>query len=120
MSSQNSFPITTAQLLGSYCETLTFGIYLATCWFCACTLLLTNGAEERLRRPNEIQWLMLSVAVILFIVSVFDDIIGFIHNLVAFVWYNGPGGAKEELTNIHEWINISRVSGCNQVLFAWA
>jgi hypothetical protein len=30
--------------------------------------------------------------------------------ILAFVKYTGPGGAKGELTNIHEWINIVRVS----------
>jgi hypothetical protein len=30
--------------------------------------------------------------------------------ILAFVKYKGAGGAKEELTNIHDWINIARVS----------
>ena len=107
--STDPFPITAAQLIGSYCQTLTFGIYLVTCCFCACTLLFTSGPQERLRKLHEIRWLMLSVAVLFFVVSVYDDIIGLIHNLKAFVWYDGPGGASHELTNIHDWINISRV-----------
>jgi hypothetical protein len=30
--------------------------------------------------------------------------------ILAFVKYRGAGGPKEELTNIHDWINIARVS----------
>ena len=112
MSGPSFFPITTAQLVGNYCETLTLGIYLVTCCFCARTLLFTDGPEEqRLRRPGEIRWFMLSVAVALFVVSIFDDIIGLVHNMAAFVWYDGSsGGASQELTNIHDWIYTARVS----------
>ena len=111
----SSLPLTTAQLIGNYCETLTFGIYLVTCCFCARTLLFTDDPEERLRRPSEIRWLILTAAVLLFVGSVFDDIIGLLHNMTAFVWYNGPGGANQELTNIRNWINLARV--CISTLF---
>ena len=53
---------------------------------------------------------LVTVAVILFGVSTFDVIIGLIHNIKAFVDYHGQGGAPEELTNIRDWINVSRVS----------
>jgi hypothetical protein len=33
-----------------------------------------------------------------------------VHMILAFVKYKGTGGAKAELTNIHDWINIVRVS----------
>ncbi len=115
MSGVEAFPITAAKRTGNYCETLTYGIYLVSCCFCARTLLFTNGPDERLRKPHEIRWLLLSVAVILFLISTFDDIIGLVHNMAAFVWYAGPGGARQELTNIHDWINIARVSNSNSV-----
>lgn len=102
-------PLTAAELIGNYCETLTFGIYLVTCCFCARTLLFSDDPEERLRRPSEIRWFMFSVAVALFVFSVFDDIIGWAHNMAAFVRYHGPGGANQEF-KIREWISVARVS----------
>ncbi|KAJ6490912.1 hypothetical protein C8R45DRAFT_991110, partial [Mycena sanguinolenta] len=63
---------------------------------------------ERLRRRSEIRWLLVSVFTFLLVVSTFDDIIGLVHMILAFVKYKGPGGATGELTNIHEWINIVR------------
>ncbi|KAF8188838.1 hypothetical protein K438DRAFT_1936197 [Mycena galopus ATCC 62051] len=108
--SANAFPITEAQLTGHYFETLGYGMYLATCCLCAQTLfwIPQPGGGERLRRRSEIRWLLISVFFFLFVVSTFDDIIGLVHMILAFVKYQGPGGAKGELTNIHEWIHIVR------------
>ncbi|KAJ6576670.1 hypothetical protein DFH09DRAFT_1149970 [Mycena vulgaris] len=106
----DSFPITEAQLTGNYFETLTYGMYLVTCCFCVQSLfwIPQHGGEERLRRRSEIRWMLVSVFCFIFVVNTFDDIIGLVHNLAAFVKYTGPGGSKEELTNIHDWINIAR------------
>jgi len=81
-----------------------------TCCFCAQSLfwIPQPGGEDRLRRRSEIRWLLVSVFCFIFVVNTFDDIIGLVHNLAAFVKYTGPGGPKEELTNIHDWINIAR------------
>ncbi|KAF7374543.1 hypothetical protein MSAN_00338900 [Mycena sanguinolenta] len=104
------FPITEAQLTGLYFETLGYGIYLVTCCLCARTLFWIQQPERggRLRRRSEIRWWLVSVFSFLFVASTFDDIIGLVHIILAFVKYKGPGGAKGELTNIHEWINIVR------------
>ncbi|KAF7344674.1 hypothetical protein MVEN_01627600 [Mycena venus] len=106
----NTFPITEAQLTGNYFETLTYGIYLATCYLAAQPLfwIPQPGEEERLRRRSEIRWMLVSVFCLLFVVNTFDDIIGLVHIIVAFVKYTGPGGAKGEFTSIHEWINVVR------------
>ncbi|KAJ7915795.1 hypothetical protein B0H13DRAFT_1999469 [Mycena leptocephala] len=102
----NAFPITEAQLTGIYFETLTYGMYLVTCCFCAQTLfwIPQPGGGERLRQRSEIQWLLVSIFCFIFVVSTFDDIIGLLHMILAF----------EELTNIHDWINIAR--SFNQIL----
>jgi hypothetical protein len=102
------FPITAAQLTGNFCETLTYGIYLTTFTFCMRTLLMNQYGHWR--KPYEIRWYLVTVAMILFGVSTFDVIIGLIHNIKAFVDYHGEGGAPQELTNIRDWINVSRVS----------
>ncbi|KAJ6587972.1 hypothetical protein B0H19DRAFT_1300307 [Mycena capillaripes] len=106
----NTFPITEAQFLGSYFETLTYGIYLVTCGLCARHLfwIPTARGEGRLRRRSEIQWIMISVFCFLFVVQTFDDVIGLWHNLVAFVKYKGPEEQTQELIDVHGWMNIAR------------
>ncbi|KAJ7451237.1 hypothetical protein B0H11DRAFT_1642687, partial [Mycena galericulata] len=103
-------PITAAQLTGLYFETLAYGMYLVTCCFCAQTLfwIVQPGGGERLRRRNEVRWILVSVFCFIFVVSTLDDVTGMMHIMAAFVRYKGPGGAKEELTNIRDWINIVR------------
>ncbi|KAJ7205004.1 hypothetical protein GGX14DRAFT_569155 [Mycena pura] len=101
------FPLTEAQLTGNWFETLTYGMYFVTCGFCARTLLFI-GPEQRWRKPSEIRWFILSVAVVLFVVGTFDVVIGLLHNLQAFVFFRGTGGAAQELTDISNWINIAR------------
>ncbi|KAH8827174.1 hypothetical protein DL96DRAFT_1605787 [Flagelloscypha sp. PMI_526] len=101
------FPITEAQLTGNFCETLVYGIYLVTCISCFKALLMI-GKEERWRKPNEIRWIMVVVAFLLFWISTFDVANGLYHNIRAFVQYKGPGGATQDLTNIHDWVNVAR------------
>ncbi|KAJ6524203.1 hypothetical protein B0H19DRAFT_1043028 [Mycena capillaripes] len=102
--------MTAAQLTGSYVETLAYGMYLVTCCFCAKTLfwIAQPGGGERLKRRNEVRWIMVSVFCVIFVVSTLDDVTGMMHIMAAFVRYKGPGGAAEELTNIRDWINIVR------------
>ncbi|KAF7348485.1 hypothetical protein MVEN_01365900 [Mycena venus] len=106
----DAFPITAAQLTGLYFETLAYGMYLVTCCFCAQTLfwIAQPGGGERLRRRSEVQWMLVSVFCFIFVVSTFDDIIGMIHIIIAFVKYKGAGGPEEEFTNIRDWLNIVR------------
>ncbi|KAJ7915796.1 hypothetical protein B0H13DRAFT_1999471 [Mycena leptocephala] len=112
----NAFPITEAQLTGIYFETLGYGMYLVTCCFCAQILfwIPQPGGGERLRQRSEIRWLLVSIFCFIFVVSTFDDIIGLLYMILAFVKYRGAGGPKEELTNTHYWINIAR--SFNQIL----
>ncbi|KAJ7339991.1 hypothetical protein DFH08DRAFT_625314, partial [Mycena albidolilacea] len=103
------FPITEAQILGNYCETLAYGMYLVTCCFCAQSLFwIQVGGVQRLRQSGEIRWFLVSVFWFIFVVNTFDNVIGLVHNLGAFVKYKGSGGAEKELTNTHDWINIAR------------
>ncbi|KAJ7738815.1 hypothetical protein B0H16DRAFT_1569925 [Mycena metata] len=96
-----------AQLLGNWFETLTYGMYFVTCGFCARKLLCV-GPEDRWRRPSEIRWFILSVGITLFVVATFDVAIGLLHNLQAFAFYTGGGGAAQELSDISGWINVAR------------
>jgi hypothetical protein len=105
--SGDSFPITAAQLTGNFCETLFFGMYLATCTFCVRPLfLIGDGEDERWRRLHEIRWFMVIVSAALFIISTFDVAIGLLHNFHAFIDSTDP---VKEFNNIGDWINIARV-----------
>jgi hypothetical protein len=70
-----SIPLTEAQLLGNWFETLTYGMYFVTCGFCARTLLCI-GPDDRWRKPSEIRGLILSVGIALFVVATFDVVVG--------------------------------------------
>ncbi|KAJ7887345.1 hypothetical protein B0H14DRAFT_2696261, partial [Mycena olivaceomarginata] len=102
-----SLSLSEAQLLGNWFETLTYGMYFVTCGFCA-RKLLCIGPEDRGRRPSEIRWFILSVGITLFVVATFDVVIGLLHNLQAFAFYTGGGGAAKELSDISGWINVAR------------
>ncbi|KAJ7432658.1 hypothetical protein B0H11DRAFT_2260287 [Mycena galericulata] len=110
-------PATDKQVLeesygGNWFETLTYGMYLVTCGFCARTLLCI-GPEDRWRRPSEVRWLILSVSIALFMVATFDVILGdlgLLHNLQAFAFYTGGGGAVQELSDISGWINVTKTA----------
>ncbi|KAJ7101702.1 hypothetical protein C8R44DRAFT_988347 [Mycena epipterygia] len=102
-----SLPLTEAQLLGNWLETLTYGMYFVTCGFCARTLLCI-GPDNRWRKPSEIRGFILGVGIALFVVATFDVVIGLLHNLQAFVFYTGGGGAGQVLADILDWINIAR------------
>ncbi|KAJ3560834.1 hypothetical protein NP233_g10572 [Leucocoprinus birnbaumii] len=100
------FPVAAAQLLGNFCQTLLYGVYLVTCAFCARTLLWKgSGQEERWVRPSEIRWLMAVVAMTFFALSTFDVAIGLLHNVQAFIRSTDSEAAFH---NIGEWINIAR------------
>jgi hypothetical protein len=80
------FPLSSAQLVGKFCETLFFGMYLVTCVFCARTLLLRgSGPEERWIHLDEIRWIMVAAALSLFAFCTFDVAIGLLHNFHAFI-----------------------------------
>jgi len=101
-----NLPITEAQLIGLFIEAILFGIHLITLGFCLHTLF-TSG--RRWRRRDEVHWGMLTVSLALFGVAAFDIALGFYHDLKAFVFYTGEGGAIAEFTDISDWINITKV-----------
>ncbi|XP_006463035.1 hypothetical protein AGABI2DRAFT_207725 [Agaricus bisporus var. bisporus H97] len=109
-SAERRFPITAAQLVGNFCETLLYGMYLVTCGLCARAFLFTgSGKEERWLRPHEIRWMMVFIATTLLAICSFDVAIGLLHNFQAFIQSTNP---SEEYYDIGDWINISRIYRC--------
>ncbi|KAJ7037807.1 hypothetical protein C8F04DRAFT_1329070 [Mycena alexandri] len=98
------FPITEAQILGLFLESVFWGIYLITFFLCLRSLLFTPNYE--LKRFSEINWPMLVVTLLMCVLATLDVAVGLLHNIQAFVLYNGPGGPTQEFSNISDWINV--------------
>jgi hypothetical protein len=101
-----SFPITEAELTGSFTESVLWGFHIVTLGFCMQTLL---RSKNQWKSSRDINWPMVAVSLALFINASFDVLLGFYHTLLAFVFFQGEGGATGEYTDISEWINIARV-----------
>ncbi|KAF8174896.1 hypothetical protein BJ912DRAFT_989506 [Pholiota molesta] len=100
-----SFPITEAELTGSFTESVLWGFHIVTLGFCMQTLL---RSKNQWKSSRDINWPMVAVSLALFINASFDVLLGFYHTLLAFVFFQGEGGATGEYTDISEWINIAR------------
>ncbi|KAF4623802.1 hypothetical protein D9613_001288 [Agrocybe pediades] len=96
------FPITEAQITGLFVESVLFGIHLLT--FAYCVRALTS-TPTRWRAPSEINWAMLVVSVVLLANAGFDVVLGYYHNLKAFVFFKGEPGDFDGISN---WINVSK------------
>ena len=56
-----------------------------------------------------VQRYVLAVAVLLLFVFATSDVaFGLRHMIDAFIYYKGPGGAIEELSNISYWVNVMK------------
>ncbi|KAF9531399.1 hypothetical protein CPB83DRAFT_809063 [Crepidotus variabilis] len=99
------FPVTEAQLTGMFLESICFGVLLVTLGFCLQVLFTYKG---RLKRLDEVNWLMVSVTAFSFVIAVFDISIGFYHNLKIFVFLQVKGDPAEEFANISDWVNVAR------------
>jgi hypothetical protein len=99
------FPITEAQITGLFIESVLFGVHLISVGYCTRALVSTR---TRWKRADEISWAMLCVSLVLLANATFDVTLGFYHNLQAFVFYTGQGGAVQEFTDISNWINVSK------------
>lgn len=101
-----SIPITEVQITGIWTESIFFGIHLITFGFCIKALLFR---ENQLKSLQDVNWIMLTITVFLLANATLDVVLGFYHLLKAFVFSTGSEGPTQELTNISDWINISRV-----------
>ncbi|KXN92921.1 hypothetical protein AN958_08256 [Leucoagaricus sp. SymC.cos] len=100
-----TFPITAAQLTGTFCEAVFYGMYLVTCAPCIRILFMTgSGREERWRRPGEIRWMMVIAGLLLFIVCTLSLAMGFSRDFRAFVQ-----SENAEKALIADWTNVARV-----------
>ncbi|KAF9460429.1 hypothetical protein BDZ94DRAFT_1324126 [Collybia nuda] len=101
------FRISEAQIISLFLESVAWGILLICFISCMKTLLFT---PDGVKRRGAINWQMLSVSVLTFLVATFDISIALYHNIVAFVQFTGPGGPDAELTNISDWVNVMKTA----------
>ncbi|KAH9923360.1 uncharacterized protein B0H18DRAFT_1015365 [Fomitopsis serialis] len=97
------FPIAEAQLAALFMQSIAYGIHVVT--FAAC-MYAWFWRHRTLRASNRWPWMVVAIA--LFIFGTIDVCFNFYHNLVAFVFFTGPGGANAEFEDISNWINVMR------------
>ena len=78
------------------------GIFLVTFGMCMNVLLL------RKPRGTPYKYNMIIVALLMFVFATLDVAFGLRHNLDAFIYYTGPGGAKGEFGIISYWVNVMK------------
>ncbi|KAJ7983269.1 hypothetical protein DFH06DRAFT_1081455 [Mycena polygramma] len=98
------FPITEAQIVALFLESVFWGIYSITFVLCLRSLLFKSSWEPK--RLTELNWPMLLVALGMCTFATLDVAIGLMHNIQAFALYDGPGGASEKFSDISNWVNV--------------
>ncbi|KAH7889178.1 hypothetical protein F5I97DRAFT_1934143 [Phlebopus sp. FC_14] len=102
----SDFPVTAAQIVALFSESVLYGVYLVTLFHCLRALL---WSESDGRFKSQINWSMLIPALLLCLFATLDVAFGLRHLLDAFVYYQGPGGPAEELSDISYWVNVMKI-----------
>lgn len=100
-----SFPIKEAQLVALFVQSVTYGIpsHIVTFSVCVRTLVHSSGSGAK---PFNWRWLL--IGLVLFGVGTIDVSFNLYHNLIAFIFYTGPGGAETQFGDISNWVNVMR------------
>ena len=53
---------------------------------------------------------MVGATVAMFTIATLEMAFWLLHNLQAFIWYTGPGGAVAEFDDISNWVNVMRTA----------
>lgn len=101
------FQLPEAQIVGLFMECVAYGMFLVTFGLCM-RALLCRREQLAPKAAKDINWGMLIVALLMFLFASFDVAFGLRHNLDAFVYYSGPGGAAEEFKDIGYWVNVMK------------
>ncbi|PFH53622.1 hypothetical protein AMATHDRAFT_73422 [Amanita thiersii Skay4041] len=98
--SNASFPVDTAQIVALFMER----VFLVTFFHCLRILLST---DIRLKRPREINWMMLIAALLMFIFASLDVAFGLRHNIEAFIYFQGD--PVQNFADISNWVNVMKM-----------
>lgn len=99
-----AFPVDEAQIVSLFMQKVAYGIYLVT--FGMCIQVLFWGNSGRKKRYN---WPLVAVTMSMFVFATFDVSFSLRHNLDAFIFYKGSGGANAEFEHISYWVNVMKV-----------
>jgi len=97
------FPITEAQLVALFMESVSYGIHVVTFAQCMYTWFVVRHS-----RGNSKTWPWMSVAVILFAIGTLDVSFNLAHNIMAFIFSSGEGGAEIAFEHSSNWVNVMR------------
>ena len=84
------------------------GIVLITVAYGLRVLLVSRDGHFKGRA--HISWVMVGATVAMFTIATVEMAFGLLHNLQAFIWYTGPGGAVGEFEDISNWVNVMRTA----------
>ncbi|KIJ46937.1 hypothetical protein M422DRAFT_206169 [Sphaerobolus stellatus SS14] len=103
----SDLPVTETQLIGLFGESIAYGIYVVSLGFSANALL---RKPEGWKRAREINWVMVIVSFLLFVIATLDVSLGLYNCINAFVLYKGPGGPEAVFEDISYWVNVMRTA----------
>ena len=66
--------------------------------------------DGHLKSKARINWIMVGATLAMFTIATLEMAFGLQHNLEAFIYYTGPGGAKGEIADISNWVNVMRTA----------
>jgi len=98
------FPVDVAQMVGLFMECILYGVYLVTFGMCMRALLSKRTANA------SIKYHMVLVSLLMFTFATLDVAFGLRHNLEAFIYYKGPGGAIGEFGIESNWVNVMKTA----------
>ncbi|KAH9913025.1 uncharacterized protein B0H18DRAFT_888962 [Fomitopsis serialis] len=101
--SGRAFPITEAQLVALFMESVSYGIHVVTFAQCMYTWFTVRHS-----RGTSKTWPWMFVAVILFAIGTLDVSFNLAHNIMAFVLYSGKGGAEYQFNDMSNWVDVMR------------
>ncbi|EED84757.1 predicted protein [Postia placenta Mad-698-R] len=95
------FPIDEAQLVALFMQSVTYGVHVVTFTICMWKLVKKFRSGQ-----GSAHWPWTVIA--LFANGTVDVSFNLYHNLIAFIFYRGNGGAEEEFTASSTWLNLIR------------
>ena len=102
-----AFPVDEAQLLSLFFEAVAYGIYLVTFAMCMRALLWSTAPAGSSRTASLRASIIVAGA--MFVCATLDTAFNLRHNLDAFIFYKGGGGASQEFEHMSYWANVGQV-----------
>ncbi|KZT69513.1 hypothetical protein DAEQUDRAFT_710009 [Daedalea quercina L-15889] len=102
-----NFPLAEAQLTALFMQSIMYGVHAVAFTSCIYTWFKHSSSSTDIGATR--RWLWMLISITFFIVGTCDVFFNYYHNLVAFIFYRGPGGASEEFAQFTNRVNFMRV-----------